>query len=135
VVYALVAVAVVAVALPGVTDHDSFPLSNYPMFSNDRGRVNAFDTAVGVTGDGEVRRLSPEEIAGGYEVIHAAYTVSKAIRASDADGLCVEIAERVRDDDVTRVEVVTETHDTITWFEGDETPMARIVHADCAVTG
>jgi hypothetical protein len=133
VVYALAAAAVVAVALPGVSDDDSFPLSNYPMFSVDRGEVNEFDTAIGLTSGGERRLLSPEEIAGGYEVIHAAYTVSKAIRSNDAAGLCDEIAARVHDDDVVRVEVVTETYDTIAWFEGDETPIARTVHADCAV--
>jgi hypothetical protein len=122
--------AVVAVALPGLTDDDSFPLSNYPMFSYDRGRVTSFDTAVGITEQGEVERLSPRVIAGGYEVIHAAETVSKAILSGDADELCEEIAERASGD-YDRIEVVTETYDTVRWFDGDHTPIARELHASC----
>jgi hypothetical protein len=129
-VYAISGIAVAAVVAPGFSDEDSFPLSNYPMFSYDRGRVTALDTAVGINADGDIERLSPEVIAGGYEVIHASRTVSKAIRAGDAAGLCLEIAERASDD-LVRIEVVTETYDTIRWFDGDETPIDRAVHASC----
>jgi hypothetical protein len=133
-VYAVSAGAVLAVAAPGVSDRDSFPLSNYPMFSYDRGRVTALDTAVGVTADGTQERLSPEVIAGGYEVVHASQTVSKAIRAGDAAGLCGEVAARAAGDGLVRIEVVTETYDTIRWFDGDETPLRRVVHASCETT-
>jgi hypothetical protein len=131
-VYGITIVAIVAVALPGVTDRDSFPLSNYPMFSYGRPRVTSFDTAVGVSADGRRARLSPTVIAGGYEVIHAAATVTKAITDGDADGLCTEIAERAQGR-FARIEVVTETYDTVRWFAGDETPLARDVHASCPV--
>jgi hypothetical protein len=130
-VYAVSAVAILAVAAPGLSDRDSFPLSNYPMFSYDRGRITALDTAVGVTTDGTQERLSPEVIAGGYEPIHASQTVSKAIRAGDAAGLCREVAVRAEGDGLMRIEVVTETYDTIAWFDGDETPLRRVVHASC----
>jgi hypothetical protein len=133
VAYGITLVAVAAVALPGFTDRDSFPLSNYPMFSSDRGRVAAFDTAVGIAPDGEVERLSPRRISGSYEVIHAASTVSKAIRAGDAPRLCREIAARAVGDGLAHVEVVTETYDTVRWFEGDEVPVARTLHARCEV--
>jgi hypothetical protein len=133
VAYGISLVAVAAVALPGFTDRDSFPLSNYPMFSNDRGRVANFDTAVGIDDAGEVERLSPRRISGSYEVIHAASTVTKAIRSGDAGALCREIAARARDDGFARIEVVTEAYDTVGWFEGDETPAARRVHATCEV--
>lgn len=133
VAYGTAIVAVVAVALPGFTDRDSFPLSNYPMFSNDRGRVASFDTAVGVRPDGATVRLSPRLIGGGYEVIHAAQTVSKAIRAGDAAGLCAEIAVRATGDGYATIEVVTERYDTVAWFEGNETPTDRRVHAACEV--
>jgi hypothetical protein len=129
-VYAISGVAVAAVVLPAFTDEDSFPLSNYPMFSYDRGRVTALDTAVGVTAEGARERLSPEVIAGGYEVIHASRTVSKAIHTGDAASLCAEIAGRA-DDDLVAIEVVTETYDTIRWFDGEETPIGRVVHATC----
>jgi hypothetical protein len=132
-VYAIAGIAVVAVAAPGVSDRDSFPLSNYPMFSYDRGRITSFDTAVGVDEQGRLSRLSPEEIAGGYEPMLAAETVSKAVRNGTADGLCSEIAARTRDDDVVRIEVVTETYDTVRWFDGEESPLDRTVHAACEV--
>ncbi|HEX7097509.1 MAG TPA: hypothetical protein VF183_16615 [Acidimicrobiales bacterium] len=135
VAYGTALVAIVAVALPAFTDRDSFPLSNYPMFSYDRGRVASFDTALGVLADGSTERLSPRLIGGGYEVIHAAQTVSKAIRAGDAEGLCAEIAARAAGDDFVAIQVVTERYDTIRWFEGDETPIDRRVHATCEVTG
>lgn len=131
--YGITIVAVVAVALPGFTDRDSFPLSNYPMFSYDRGRVTAFDTAVGVRADGSTERLSPQLIGGGYEVIHAAQTVTKAIRAGDAASLCTEIAARAAGEAYATIEVVTERYDTVGWFEGDETPIDRRVHASCEV--
>jgi hypothetical protein len=133
VVYAVATVAVAAVALPGFSDRDSFPLSNYPMFSYDVGRVRAIDTAVGVSPGGTYERLSPELIAGGYEVIHASKTVTKAIRAGDAAALCAEIAARAEGESLRAVQVVTETYDTIAWFEGDQTPLARAVHAECEV--
>jgi hypothetical protein len=134
VVYVVAAVAVAGVAAPGISDRDSFPLSNYPMFSYDRGRVTALDSAVGVTDTGEYERLSPEIIAGGYEPIHAAQTVAKAIRSGEADDLCAEVAQRARRDGIVRIEVVTETYDTIRWFDGDETPIKRVVHASCRVS-
>jgi hypothetical protein len=130
VVYGITIVAIAAVALPGLTDDDSFPLSNYPMFSYDRGRVTSFDTAVGITEDGEIERLSPSIIAGGYEVIHAAETVTKAVQSGEAADLCDEIARRAGDD-YDRIEVVTETYDTVRWFDGDETPIRRVLHATC----
>ena len=131
VAYLVTAVALAAVALPGFTDRDSFPLSNYPMFSWNRGQVASFDTAVGVEADGTIERLSPRRISGSYEVIHAASTVTKAIRSGDTDALCREIAARAADDGFAHIEVVTETYDTIRWFEGDQTPLRRTVHARC----
>jgi hypothetical protein len=102
------------------------------MFSYDLGRVRPIDTAVGITDDGQQERLSPEIIAGGYEVIHASRTVSKAISSGDAPGLCAEIAARAGTD-YAAIEVVTETYDTVAWFGGDETPLDRVVHARCEV--
>jgi hypothetical protein len=132
-VLAASAVAAVATALPGITDRDSFPLSSYPMFSENRGRVADIDTAVGRDDADEVVRLSPQVIAGGAEVILAAETVSKSIRRGDTDDLCHEIAARANPDDVRRIEVVTERHDVIAWFAGNEESLDRRVHATCEV--
>ena len=131
--YLVALVAVVAVAVPGFTDDDSFPLSNYPMFSRDRGEVASFDTAIGFDADGERHWLAPELIGGSYEVIHAAQTVTKAINAGDAASLCREVAARSSGRSFTEIEVVTETYDTVAWFEGDEQPLRREVHARCVV--
>jgi hypothetical protein len=117
---------------------DSYPLSTYPMFSEDRGRESALPTAVGVTADGTVRRLSPELISGGYEPIRAFATVDASIAKGDTDALCGEIAERTaaqRTSDVVAIEVVTEVHDVVSWFDGQKEPSQRIVHARCGLDG
>ena len=116
------------------SQRDSYPLSTYPMFSNDLGRESALATAVGVTIDGQVRRLSPELISGGYEPVRAYTTVEASIANGDTADLCREIAERAaksRATDVIAIEVVTEVHDVVAWFEGDKEPLQRIVHARC----
>ena len=120
------------------SQRDSYPLSTYPMFSYERGRESALPTAVGVTADGTIRRLSPELISGGYEPIRAFATVEASIDNGDTDVLCTEIAERTaaqRSTDVVVIEVVTEVHDVIAWFDGQKEPQQRIVHARCALGG
>ena len=118
------------------SQRDSYPLSTYPMFSYDRGRESALPTAVGVTGAGEIRRLSPALISGGYEPVRAFATVEASIANGDTPELCREIAQRTaraRAKDVVAIEVVTEVHDVIAWFEGQKEPSQRIVHARCAL--
>ena len=129
--------AVLAVLSPALHERDSYPLSTYPMFSHDRGRVATIPTAVGYRADGARVRLSPDLVAGGIEVIHAAVTVDESVRRGDTPALCAEIAARVARAasrrDVVRVEVVSETHDVIAWFDGAGEPSAVTVHASCAV--
>jgi hypothetical protein len=95
----LSAVLVVAVAWPGVAgflghDSDGFPVSTYPMFSRDPGRVVEVPTVIAVEADGTSRRLSPDLIAGTDQVIQAAVTVRQAIDAGPAATatLCEEVA-------------------------------------------
>lgn len=129
--------AVLAVLSPALHERDSYPLSTYPMFSHDRGRVATIDTAVGVHADGTWERLNPNLVAGGIEVIHAAVTVTESVRRGDTPALCAEIAARVASSsarrDVVAVEVVSETHDVVTWFDGPDVPLSRTVHATCEV--
>jgi hypothetical protein len=133
----VVSVAALALVFSPVlrpSQRDSYPLSTYPMFSYDRGRESALPTAVGVTLEGQVRRLSPELISGGYEPVRAFATVEAAIQNGDTAELCLEIAERTaknRAADVIAIEVVTEVHDVVAWFDGDKEPSQRIVHARC----
>jgi hypothetical protein len=115
------------------SQRDSYPLSTYPMFSYNRDRESALPTAVGVTFEGQVRRLSPELISGGYEPVRAFATVEASIDNGDTAELCEEIAERTvkSRDDLVAIEVVTEVHDVVAWFEGHKEPSQRIVHARC----
>ncbi len=128
--------AVLAVLSPALHEEDSYPLSTYPMFSHDRGRVATIPTAVGYRADGARVRLSPSIIGGGIEVIHAAVTVDESVRRGDTAALCAEIAARAAGarDDVVRIEVVSETHDVLAWFDGEDVPQAVVVHATCEVT-
>jgi hypothetical protein len=131
-----VAVVGITGVVPLVQGHDSFPLSTFPMFSTRRTTTEQVDTAVGLRADGSVERLSPERIGGTDEVILAAATVTNAIVTADTPQLCREIAGRVAGGgprDVTQVQVVTEVFDAVRWYHGDRTPLARTVHATCAV--
>lgn len=130
--------AVIAVLAPMFRSPpaDGFPLSTYPMFARDRGATAWVDTAVGITGDGEVVRLSPELISGSDEPVLAAVTVSRARRDGAGDELCARVAERLvaaRFDGVEAVEVVSERQD-LDRYEPDE-PLDRRIHARCPVGG
>ena len=128
-------VAILVVLLPAWVERDSYPLSTYPMFSYPRDRVAVVDSAVGYDATGRRMRLTPTIIGGGSEVIHAAVTVSTAIAQRDTDALCQEIAARgaSRRPALVRIEVVSEAHDVIAYFEGEETPASVVVHSSCEV--
>ena len=132
---ALISIVVVIGVVPLALDRDSFPLSTYPMFSTRRSSAEAVDTVVLVDATGTDHRLSPSQIAATDEIILATVTVSNAIRSERADLLCADVAARVRDDaapDVA-VEVVTLRYDALDWYDGERTPIDRVVHARCQV--
>jgi hypothetical protein len=129
-------VLIAAVAIPGVRmvvspdAPDGFPLSTYPMFAHDPGRVAELATVVVITPSG-YERLSPETIAGTDQAVQAAKTVRWAIdrgRAASA-ALCRDIAARVERPGT--VAVVIEEHDAIAWSAGDREPRQRRTVADC----
>lgn len=133
-VAAVSVLAVAAVLSPALHERDGYPLSTYPMFSHDRGQVAVIDTAVGRDVNGARHRLNPSVIAGGIEVIRAAVTVSRSIRVGDTAALCAEIAARARGrEGIVRIEVVSETHDVVAFFEVSKEPLAVQVHASCEV--
>lgn len=128
------ALALVCWPLAWPAGRDSFPLSTYPMFARDRPRVVELTTAVGVTAGGAVEFLSPETIAGTREPVQAFATATGDVAAGRADDLCREIAARLAGHEHVRtVEVVTARYDAVAWFDGDERPRARTVHARCPV--
>jgi hypothetical protein len=136
----LVTIAAVVVVLSPLVwdeDRDSYPISTYPMFARDRGRVRSYATVVGVRAGGEIERLSPEAIAGTREPVQAAETVIREVRRGHAAALCDDVAARVagRDGDAEprSLEVVTETYDVLAYFDGRTEPEQRVVHATCDV--
>ncbi len=114
---------------------DSYPLSNYPMFSDRLESVNDVRTAVGLGPDGERELLSPRLIGGSDEVMMAVQTVGDAVRAGTTAELCHTIASRVARAGypLAVVEVVTERHDSVDYFRGRDLPLATEVHARCEV--
>jgi hypothetical protein len=112
---------------------DDFPLSTYPMFTEEQGQVVDLDTAVRIDAAG-THRLSPELIGGTDEPILASETVRLALRDGQAaaDRLCREIAERARGDG-GRIVLVTETHDAVALLRDDADPIEVATRADCVV--
>lgn len=136
---AVSAAVVVLVALPGLrmlvedSTADGFPVSTYPMFTNDPGRIVDLPTVVALGEDGAVERLSPQQIAGTDQVIQAAVTVRDAVRGgrAAADALCQEVAGSLARPSTT-VAVVVERHDAIAW-SGDPSaePLERRLVTTC----
>jgi len=118
--------------------HDSFPLSNYPMFSFPRHRVEDLSSVVVQMPDGTIKRLSSQLISGGSETTLASVTVINAINRGDggAGELCKEVAQRLDDKpDLAggEVLVVTERWDVVDYLQGGRVPEDRTVHAQCPV--
>ena len=132
---------VAAVAIPGVRmlaapdAPDGFPLSTYPMFARDPGRVVELATVVAISPDGDVERLSPETIAGTDQVIQAGVSVRQAIDRGPAAAaaLCRDVAARVEAS--ATVAVVEEEHDAVAWSAGDREPRERHTVAECEAEG
>ncbi len=143
-VYTVSIVMTVLVLWPAFRDppRDSFPLSNYPMFSY--GRPDPMLTmphALGVNAEGEATPLSPSISAGTYEVLQSMMTIQAAINGGPrtSNGLCHDIAGRVAESgdddlaDVREVIIATSTFDCVAYFEGETEPKARQVHVRCEV--
>lgn len=137
---ALLAVLAAVLAWPAVdpTPSDGFPVSSYPMFASDRGRVVEVATAIGVDSDGGRHRLDPHAIGGGDEVMLAASAVRRAVAAGpdEAERFCAEVADRLAGDgdrDIVAVEVRTEVRDAVADPTADDDPLDVRVHARCEV--
>lgn len=134
------AIVVVALLAPMVRDKDadSYPLSNYPMFTADQPREATFVRAVSVDVDGGERVLPPEVAGGTVEVIHANRTLRAAVREDRAAEMCAEIAERVAAsaDASTVVLIVSDRLESVDVLRRDNPPiLERTVHANCRVDG
>ena len=130
-VFALV-VGIVVLISPALRDHDSFPLSTYPIYATARAREATFVTAHGQRADGSPHRLSIDVIARTDDPLIAASRVGDAVASGRADELCAEIAARAPHDVVTVV-VVRERHDLVEGARGEDSVLQSEQLARCAV--
>lgn len=140
-------VLLAAVSWPALRQppRDGFPLSTYPMFSRGRKSPRARIRHV-VAIDAEGRGVVvPPRLVANEEVMQAVMTVKRAIRQGRAAQFCAEVAARVRmrvaaDGGLegilpVRLEVRTDVHDAVAYFEGQTKPTESRVHATCPVKG
>lgn len=130
----LIAAAVVLSPLLHSPNHDSYPLSTYPMFADDRGPETTIDTAVAIDSDGNVHRLSPKIISGTDEIVTASVVVQRAIIRGDAEDLCQDIA-KVVDDASMIIQVRSELVDTVAVVVDGAPPLSIVIRAECSVAG
>lgn len=133
----------VALAAPAFRDppRDSFPLSEYPMFS--RGRPDTelvLVQALGVGARGERTPLPPRISAETYEVLQSMAVLARAVSGGGeaSAAYCRVIAERLRGaegdlGEARVVELVTSRFDVIRYYDGAPAPLSREVHARCEV--
>jgi hypothetical protein len=129
-----VAAVLLALVLPFVRHHDSFPLSTYPMYAGTRARVETLPAVLGTDRDGRVERLSTARIARSDDPLITTSLLRQAIRSGRAETLCGEIAGRAPSGIVT-IEVVEDRFDLVASAAGDDGVLDRTVHARCTVTG
>jgi hypothetical protein len=136
-IYSVSVVALLLVASPAFRSppRDSFPLSDFPMFSQGRPSPRfALTHALGVDGAGRRRPLSPWVATGNREVLQAMVWLHAA--SGDPGRACRDIAARVARHgaaEVRRVELATSEFDAVAYFARVPEPEKRTVHADCEV--
>lgn len=126
------AAVLVALVLPFVRDHDSFPLSTYPMYAGARSGVETLPAVFGTDEQGQVERLSTGTIARSDDPLITTSLLRRAIRDGRATALCGEIARRAPAGTVS-VEIVEERLDLVASAAGDDEVLNRTVHARCPV--
>lgn len=130
-----------ALLWPLVRGRDGFPLSNYPMFSSERGTEAKLAHVVARRADGSAAPLPPRML-GTAEIMQAAQIARNAAKdRGRARDLCARVAERVAADadwsDVVSVEVRTDAYDAVAYWSEDpgarSSSTASRVHARCDV--
>lgn len=117
---------------PVIRNHDSLPLSTYPMYSGTRSNISGFVTASGVDRAGDRTPLSPLTISASRSRLITQSFLNDAVRRGDAADVCAEIASRA-DRSLSAIEIATERHDTTARLRGEPSLEARDLHANCAV--
>jgi len=128
---------VIAAALPAFrpAQHDSFPLSTYPMFARkiDKPHLSFIER---LDDRDRARRLDPELVASD-EVMQSYRTIKRAVREGPeaAEALCKSIARRLAKHEKgkreVRLRVVRARFDPVAYFVEDAEPEEREVIASC----
>lgn len=139
--YLVIAAVLAAVSYPFTwpLSRDSFPLSNYPMFSRRLPEPTVtLQYALGLEPDGTRHHLPPRLVAN-EEVLQARAVLARAVSQGEqtTQSLCRTIAGRVarhRDfEAVTEVRIVSGTHDAVAYLTGRDTRGREDVYGRCPV--
>ncbi len=130
----------IVVATPGFLprEWDSFPLSNYPMFSKLRNRVETLPRAISVYKDGTQQVLSPR-LFGTDNTMQAISILSRAVRQGDQAqiALCQQLARhpdlRQANQGAEEVQIVLATYDVLQFLESAAPPLKQQTLARCQV--
>jgi hypothetical protein len=139
----LVSAAVLAAVAYPITwplSRDSFPLSNFPMFSRPLPEPTVtIQYALGLEPGGKRHHLPPKLVANG-EVLQARAVLARAVRQGPeaTQELCRLAAGRVARAGepwaaVTEVQIVTGTHDAVAYLTGEDTRGSERLHGRCPV--
>lgn len=132
-------ILIALVLLPLATNADSFPLSNYPMFSNHRENASARVThVVGRSRTGNHRPVPPRMLDT-PEIMQAHQSaVVAAKNPIAAELLCARVAVNVAEagdawSDIDRLELRADRYDAVAYWQGDRAPTRSRVFASCPV--
>lgn len=117
---------------------DGFPLSYYPMFSEERHGTTQLSHAIGIRADGTTMSLHYRVVgSGGMNQVRR--QIRKIVRSGDADELCRKVAAHVAQSrrteygELVEVAIVTDTYDFHEFFGSRRTPRRRLIVARCPV--
>src|SRR5262245_2700012 len=142
-VFALgVSLVIVGVVLSPIVENwqkrpkDNFPLSYYPMFTENRPEIQSCTYLVGFDAAGN-RHLLPYKLArqgGGLNQVRR--QLARLVKDGRADEVCRAVAGRVakskREPQIVAVQVVTGSYALNDYFTGKSTaPLREVVHAKC----
>jgi hypothetical protein len=132
-------VFVVVLVSPALRGRDSFPLSTYPMYAQDRGRTAELATVVGRRADGSLVRLGLRIVADTDDPLIAQSSVRRAIASGRAGAWCRAAARRLGPAGgraggragVVEVRVVRERVDVVAMARGAQPVGELVVEASC----
>ena len=116
---------------------DSFPLSYYRMFSEDRADRQRLTYLAGLDARGN-RYVIPYRFAGTGGMNQVRRQINRRVEQGEAVTLCRSVASRLgrsasRPPGVNTVEVITGTFRMSTYFSGNRAPLEENVRARCTV--